>query len=65
MSAPRKTTPAAVPEAASAPTDASAAQHARERRYMRAIEGWIVSGLRAGARGRRRRRASRDEPARG
>jgi len=33
-----------------------AAQHARERRYQRALAGWIASRMRAGA---HRRRADR------
>jgi hypothetical protein len=39
------------------------ARRARERRYLRSLEGWYASRLRAYGRGRRR--GAGDEPARG
>jgi hypothetical protein len=60
MLQPQKTTPPTVQRADAPPIDADVAQ--RERRYRRAIAGWLAGGMRARARERQRGRG--DGPAR-
>jgi len=44
------------------PTPTQVQRSARERRYQRAIDGWLASRIRVGARQRRRTLAAADSP---
>lgn len=58
-----KAAPATVQQADAQPVDADVAQRARERRYQRALAGWLASRMRA--RAHERRRGPGGGPARG
>jgi hypothetical protein len=57
-----KTTTPTVRKADAQPSETDVARRARDRRYLRALEGWFASRLHAYGRGRGR--SAGDEPAR-
>jgi hypothetical protein len=59
MTQPPKPTTPNVEQAEPQPSDTEVTRRARERRYQRAVAGWLASGLRAKAHERRR---AGDEP---
>jgi hypothetical protein len=54
MTQPPNTTASDIEPADPEPPEAEVARRARERRYQRAVAGWLASGLRAKAHERRR-----------